>query len=375
MRILTVLNYYSPYISGLTEVARMVAEEAVRQGHAVTVLTSQHDDALPREDRIEGVRIVRYPVQLRLHKGVVSLVFPKLFRTLAAEADVIHFHLPKLEAGLLARLAPRDIPLVVTYHCDVAPSSGGGFLDRTAVAAVLRSARAALDRAGRIVVSSLDYARDSEIVSPFLAKCCEIPPPDKAPAGLEPRRPRPGLPRIGFLGRFTEEKGLGVLLEAFESLKDSARLVLAGNNQSVAGGSEYQSLREKIDSLGGAVEVPGQVPEEALFDFYRSLDVLVLPSINSYEAFGIVQVEAMKAGVPVVASDLRGVRVPIQVTGNGYLAAPGDARDLAARIAQLLEERRDPETVARKAWAAFPFRAAERAVLGLLTGPRAAAAP
>jgi len=108
----------------------------------------------------------------------------------------------------------------------------------------------------------------------------------------------------------------------------------------VAGGSDYRRLRDRIESLGTSVQTPGYIPEESLHEFYSSLDVFVLPSVSSYEAFGMVQVEAMKAGVPVVATDMRGVRIPVQRTGNGILVPPRVPSMLADAIVTVLTEPR-----------------------------------
>jgi glycosyltransferase involved in cell wall biosynthesis len=138
---------------------------------------------------------------------------------------------------------------------------------------------------------------------------------------------------------------------------------LAGNFTDVVGGSEYARLRGRIESLGGSVQVTGYIPEEHLQQFYASLDAFVLPSITSYEAFGMVQVEAMKAGVPVVATDMRGVRIPVQRTGNGILVPPRAAPALADAIVKVLT---DPRFQARReifdrAWEAFsPDRVVDR---------------
>lgn len=359
-RVLTALSYYAPYISGLTEFARLAAEHLAASGHDVTVVTTRHEAGLAARETLRGVKVVRADPLLRLHKGIISIDFIREFRKAAAAAGIVHLHLPLLESGLLAGLVPRQTPLVITYHCDVTRSAHGGLVDRLAVAAVRRSCRVACLAARRITVSSADYASGSPVVSDLAAKWVEAPPPDKAPRGAPLRADREdGQFRIGFLGRFTEEKGVPVLLEAFREIIEAvpmARLVLGGNYQTVAGGSEFRRLEALIRSLGDRVELLGQIPEQRLFDFYRSLDLFVLPSINSYEAFGMVQVEAMKVGVPVVASDLRGVRVPVQRTGNGSLATPGSPADLARAIVALYRSRENfvPATVARRAWQAFP---------------------
>ena len=75
MRILVALTYYTPYVSGLTIYADRIARAWVKRGHEVTVLTSHHDPALPKEEVIEGVRVIRAPILFRISKGAVMPAF------------------------------------------------------------------------------------------------------------------------------------------------------------------------------------------------------------------------------------------------------------------------------------------------------------
>lgn len=358
-RVLAILNYYHPHISGLSEHARRIAEGLVRGGCQVTVLTGRHDPSLPKEELLHGVRVVRADPWFSLHKGCVSGEFFSLFRDLSLTADLLHLRLPMLEAGPLAMIAPSRLPLVASYHCDVTSQGSGNAVDLAAVAAVRFSARLCLRRADRITVTSVDYASSSPVLGGFESKWTVVHPPDDAPAFRPRVMPPSSTPRVGFLGRFAAEKGLDVLLDAIPLVLrqvPGARFILAGNHASVAGGSEYPRLRTRIEALGAALEIPGFIPAPELFDFYRSLDVFVLPSVDSYEAFGIVQVEAMKSGVPVVATNRPGVRVPVTLTGNGILVPPGDAAALAGAIVRILSPRGrfTPDQVAAAAWRVFP---------------------
>jgi glycosyltransferase involved in cell wall biosynthesis len=163
-------------------------------------------------------------------------------------------------------------------------------------------------------------------------------------------------PAIGFLGRFVEEKGIDVLLDAAPAILEKfpdATFQLAGAAQGVAGGSILPRLQGKIEALGAHVALPGRLSDEALPLFYASLDAFVLPSINAYEAFGMVQAEAMAQGTPVIASDLPGVRRTVQLTGIGALARAGDARALADAVIRVLHERRTRNEVRQRALAVF----------------------
>ncbi len=361
LRVLTVLNYYFPYISGVSEYARLVAEGLARDGMEVTVLTGRHQAQLaPRED-LNGVRLIRAEPLLFLHKGYLSFDFLVQYLSLLRNADVVLMHLPMLESGLFALLTPSSKPILAKYHCDVAPSRNRSIVDRLAVWAVRTSARICARRARKVIVSSFDYAQGSDVLRGFDHKLVEVHPPDKATRTSLTSKPPLSLgrpPRVGFLGRFVEEKGIDVLLSAIplvlKHLPDT-RFLLAGDYATVAGGSSFQSLKGRLDALAANVEVLGKLAEEDLFPFYRSLDLFLLPSINSYEAFGMVQVEAMKSGVPVIASDLRGVRVPVQKTGNGLIVPPCDAQALAAAIIEVLTQTSPPAPtqIAERAWNVF----------------------
>jgi glycosyltransferase involved in cell wall biosynthesis len=230
---------------------------------------------------------------------------------------------------------------VSTYHCDVV--AGREWLDRLAAAAVHFSSRLCLRRSRKIIVTSFDYAAGSPILRGLEDKWLEIFPPCKEIA-FQPPMNGPAddrVARIGFLGRFVREKGIDILLDAVPLVAKklpNAKFLLAGELADVAGGTIYRQIQSRLDLAGSNVELLGRLEDPELQAFYSSLDLFVLPSVNSYEAFGMVQVEAMRAGVQVVASDIRGVRVPVQLTGSGELVPPGDPVALAASILRCLSK-------------------------------------
>ena len=325
------LNYYAPYVSGLTNVARDVAVGLVERGHRVKVVTSRHDPALPEFETVDGVDVERAPVVARLGKGVVS---PTLVtRTIAASrrARLTNLHLPMLEAGLIAGRCAS--PVALTYHCDVSlPPGALNAVQRTVVDA---SSRRAVRAARTVVVTSDDYAQHSRLWPAMRGRTVVIPPPcHERPAGRPRFRDGDGL-HVGFLGRIVEEKGLQYLVRAFQALGDpDARLLIGGDFAAVAGGSVVDEVRALIAG-DPRIRLLGFLPEAEIADLYASLDVFALPSVNAFEAFGIVQVEAMMAGVPALASDLPGVRTPVQETGFGRIAAPRDVAGLATGLREL----------------------------------------
>lgn len=366
-RVTMALTYYAPYVSGLTEAARIVAEELVSRGVSVRVATTRHDPTLPAVEEVNGVEVHRAPVVARLGKGTVSPAFPGLVRRLTRDADVLNLHLPLLEAGLLARLA-GPVPVVTTYQCDVDLPAGA--VNALQVRAVDASSRAAMRRSAAVAVSSADYAHESRLWGAMDGRTVEISPPCLTRTGGQPSfRRGPGM-HVGFLGRLVAEKGVEHLVDGFMALDDpDSRLLVAGDYEKVAGGSVVDRIRARAAG-DPRITLLGFLPDSALADFYASLDVFVLPSVNSLEAFGIVQVEAMMAGVPVVASDRPGVRTPVQRTGFGQVVPPGDAGAIARALPEVAAL---PDRAAGAARAAAVYGASSTADAYLETFRRAAA--
>ena len=108
MRILEVLTYYRPHVSGLTIYVERLSKALAEQGHEVTVLTSQFDRSLPRFENMHGVNVIRVPVAFRVSKGVIMPTFGHHATRLARWADVMHLHLPQFDAPGLALTGPSS---------------------------------------------------------------------------------------------------------------------------------------------------------------------------------------------------------------------------------------------------------------------------
>lgn len=347
--LLIVLNYYSPYVSGLTNVARDVAEGMSLRGWRVTVVASQHAPELPLEDVVNGVRIVRVPVWLKIGKGVISPAFIPTVRRESLRAKVVNIHAPMLEAGLAATVSRA--PVVLTYQCDVslAPTLFGRLQHKI----LDYSTRTAARHAKFVTVTSDDYADHSRVRSSLSAQRRVIPATCHVRSGgIADYRDGPGL-HVGFLGRIVEEKGIEYLVDGFRAFNNrDARLLIAGDFAAVAGGSVIDRVRQRIGD-DPRIKMLGFLPDEALDNFYASLDVFALPSVNPFEAFGIVQVEAMMRGIAVIASDLPGVRQPVIATAMGQIVAPRSSSEITAALERLLVARPDVVAGAARARALY----------------------
>ena len=343
--IVCAVNYYAPYVSGLTEVVRIVAEEAAARGKSVLVVAGKHDPALPSREVRNGVDVIRTPVVARIGKGLISPAFVPTVIRYGRKAGVVNLHMPMIESGAIA-LGLGRTPLVTTYQCDIALPDGA--FNALQMKVMDASNALALRRSDVQVPSSADYAVHSRLSQwmPAETQFPIAPPTYQHPAAEPTYRETAGL-HVGFLGRLVEEKGLEFLVDGFKALPDQdARLLIGGDYSKVAVGSTVEKVLKHIGD-DTRIRLLGFLPDDKIAEFYASLDVFALPSVNAFEAFGIVQVEGMKAGVAALASDLPGVRTPVQNTGFGRIVPPRDSAAITRTLVELKDKPLDREEGAR----------------------------
>jgi rhamnosyl/mannosyltransferase len=337
MKILHIGKYYPPYLGGMETVLRHLTEGLLDRACEVTVLTAGDgpDEGVetvagPRSGR--PGRLVRAPVYGHLNSQPLTLTLMGLIRReiVQLEPDLVHLHLPNplAAAAWLGLRASRTVALpslAVWYHADITRQRLGRLLVAPIIQACLRAS------AG-ISVSSATLAMASTSLAGWRDKIRVIP------FGIDPEpwnRITPSLdgPFL-FVGRLVPYKGLGVLLEAVARVPD-CKLIIVGE------GPLESPLRSRVADLGldGRVIFVGPMDESGVAQHLARARALVLPSVDASETFGLVQLEAMAAGVPVVASDLpTGVR-EVGVRGlTCHLVPPGDAEALARVLAALGED-------------------------------------
>jgi glycosyltransferase involved in cell wall biosynthesis len=350
MRVLIALTYYRPHYSGLTIYTERLAGALAARGHQVTVLTSRFDPSLPPVEHSNRVEIVRPSVWMRVSKGVLMPTMLWHAWRLLRQADIVNLHVPQLDAGpiaLLARLMGK--PVVLTYHCDLMLPKGfvHGIANQVSHLANQISARAA----DVIVTNTRDYAEHSPFLQHFLGKIRVIPPPVELPFitdnDIQDFRGKyeieDGQVVIGMAARLATEKGVEYLIEALPGVLKkfpTVRVLFVGQYQNVLGEEQYAAmLAPLIRALDCHWTFLGVISPIELAAFFRTCDVTVLPSINGTESFGMVQIEAMSCGTPVVASDIPGVRQPVLTTGMGRIVTPRDAVALEKALIEVLDQR------------------------------------
>jgi glycosyltransferase involved in cell wall biosynthesis len=349
MHILTGLTYYRPHTSGLTIYAERMARAFTRRGHEVTVLTSQDDRQLARLDCLDGVTVVRVPPMMRVSKGLLMPAMPFVAWKLARRADVVNLHMPQLDAAYIAWIGKMmHKPVVLTYHCDLRLPQG-------VIHAIANQVSHGADHfaawgSDAIVSLTRDYAEHSAYLTRYMDKLHVLDAPvELAPASEMDIRAfhekfdiHPGQRIIGMAARLATEKGVEYLVQALpQVLKQipDARLLFVGSYQNVIGEEAYAArILPLIAGLKNHWSLMGNLSPVEMTAFFKTCELLVMPSLNSTEAFGLVQVEAMSCGTPVVATDLPGVRVPVKMSGMGRVVPVADSAAIAQAILDILAE-------------------------------------
>ncbi|UCD98041.1 MAG: glycosyltransferase family 4 protein [Chloroflexota bacterium] len=349
MNVLISLMYYRPHYSGMTVYAERLARALAVKGHQVTVLTSRFDPSLPGYEVRQGVTIIRPKVLMRISKGVIMPTLPYWAWKLVSKADVVNAHAPQPDAALVASISKLlGKPVVLTYQCDLRLPEG--LIHYIVNQGSHLANRLSGQLADTIVSTSLDYAENSPFLSRYLDKVIAVQPPIQlapvTPEDVAAFRSKynllPGQRIIGMAARLATEKGVEFLVEAMPKVLEkypTARVLFAGQHQEVLGEEFYaQRLAPMINDLGDHWTFLGILPATEWSVFFHEAEVTVLPSINSTEAYGMVQVESMTCGTPVVVSDLPGVREPVRNTGMGLIVPPQNSDDLSKALVSILDK-------------------------------------
>ena len=337
MKIAHVVLGFPPFRSGISNSAYHMCWQMGYQGHAVTVFTLRTRSSPIEENYPFTVRRLR-PL---IHYGNAGFV-PQLLWQLQ-RFDIVHLHYPFFGAAEMIYFLDkfRDFKLIVSYHMDVEGGSGmKKFFDWHSSHVMPRI----LNSADKIIVSSMDYAESSLIKDRLRIE------PDKfvaIPFGVNARIFRPRrkddalVKKHGLVNKFTilfvgaldqahYFKGINYLIKALQLIAgdDSYRLLVVGDGNLA---HSYRSLASSF-GLERKVIFAGEVSDDVLPLYYNLADIFVLPSTDRSEAFGIVVLEAMASGVPVLVSDIPGVRTLVGRNERGLLVKPRRADILAVKI-------------------------------------------
>lgn len=328
MRILHISKYYEPFKGGIEKVILELASGSVKAGHEVVVLSSNVDWRY-KEDMIEGVKVVRLPRMGVAFSQPLTMSFLWKAKKWMEWADVVQVHTPNPLAELSFMVQDVKKPLVATYHCDV--------VRQKALYKVYEPVSdKLLARADKITVSTPNHVEYSKPLQDYKNKIEVIPFGVRAKHAQKTMAVNEHLKKIKdelgdyflFVGRLVPYKGVDVLLHAMRQVKEN--LVVIGQ------GPRWEAWYMLAQDLGVAdrVRLIGRVDDDNEFGAYiHGCHSLVLPSIDESEAFGIVLIEAMSCGKPVITTKLKSGVPWVNDKGvTGLEVMPKDAEGLAKAL-------------------------------------------
>lgn len=332
LKVLHVGKYYPPVPGGMERVVEMLCR--ISRGRLQSRVLAFDRSRSTKEDIVDGVPVTR--VGTLGQAGSVPIA-PRFARHLnRVDADLMIVHEPNPWALLSLLLAPPRVPFAIWFHSDVVRPELQYRLFYAPIA------RPAYDTAQRFIVSSPPLASASRVLSRYLKKTAVIP------FGIDPAawrsdnesarranaiRAAAGKPIVLFLGRLVPYKGVDVLIDAAAPLP--VHVVVAGD------GAMRRAWIDRASAMKGCAtfEFTGALADADVKAWMHAADVLVLPSITKAEAFGVVQLEAMATGTPVISTNLpSGVPWVNRNGETGLVVTPGDVPALRHAIEVLLAD-------------------------------------
>ncbi len=331
-------KYYHPDAGGIESVTSSLARGAVKAGHKVTVVCF-------KKTHVNEVEVIAGVLVLRASIGKLIVSQPLGWRYLvlclreSRHADVVHLHAPNMLAAICGILMAKKVRLLVHWHSDVI---GKGWLG----SALKPLEFLLLKRADKIVATSHVYANASPTLKPFCSKISVVPIGVQDPKQIDvciselPSMPSDlgakvkGRRFILAVGRLVPYKGFNVLIEAAQYLCEDAVVVIVG------AGPLQEDLKHAINAAGVSdrVYLVGRQSDEVLSALFNAAALFCLPSVERSEAFGVVLLEAMAYGLPIVATNIPGSGVPwVNQHGVSGINVPvGDSLALANAFNRIL---------------------------------------
>ncbi len=343
MKIVVTTPYFYPKSGGLESYAYFSCMSLLSEGVDVRVITSQNDRTQPQEVKIGNLRVNRLPILAKVSntpinpKWFISLY--KFFISYRPDIVITNTPVPFMSdvSGAICRIL--GIPYVVVYH-------GGGFTSNNFALKTIMwfyentFERILLSLASHIVVLN-EYVKLNKLNS-FAHKITVIPP-GLTITNSEETSPSPAnsfrLLFVGNLDKANSYKGLGTFLSALRQLVNNqqpVKAIIVGGGDSL---SDYKKMAKKL-KLDNYVEFLGSIPLDKLPKVYSRSDILVFPSLSDVESLGLVLLEAMSFGLPIVASKVGGVPFIMTNNRNGILFEPGDDVALAAAVSKIVEDKK-----------------------------------
>jgi len=334
IRILQISKFFYPHFGGMEKVVRDI-NVGLKEDVNIKVLTCQVKGKGNKEI-IDDIEVFRADSIGTYFSVPISFTFPFLLKRISRDRDILHFHLPFPMAVMSYLLVKPKGKIVVWWHSDILRPK---YLYKLLYKPFLRRF---LNKVDKIIVATPYHIINSDILKDFKNKCEVIPYgidieqfnfTDEIKGKVEKIRRKYGLKIILFVGRLVYYKGLEYLIQAMKSV--DAKLLVIGEGY----------LQESLQKLVGKLKMEnkvfflGRVGNSEIVAYYYACDIFVLPSIEKTEAFGLVQLEAMACGKPVINTNLpTGVPYVGLDKITGITVPPKNSKALAEAINILLND-------------------------------------
>lgn len=334
MKVVQLVKYYDPCQGGMESVVKNLVEGVVDCSDDIsfTVYSNNHVQSFARVKKIfEKITVVKEITPIYLKSQPLNLRYPAL-KKLIEENDIIHHHypFPTMELGLLKYLKKFDNKkFIITWHANI-KNSRWSWIEKFYNPIIKRL----LDRADYIIVTSPQLFDASDVLKNYKDKIKVIPlsfdPKYEISKGK--KRPVDRDFELLFVGKLRKYKGVEYLITAIQGL--SVRLTIVGS------GEELASLQEQVKYLAIEDQVTfiTNASDQELSKIYKASDLFILPSINEAEAFGVVQLEAMANGLPVINTHLdSGVPFVSLNDFSGITVMPKSSESIRSAIIRIIE--------------------------------------
>ena len=337
MKILQTPARFYPHVGGVESYVYNLSRELVKMGNEVSVICANEPNA--GDGVVDGVKVKRLGY---VGKIANTNITPKLpYAIWKEDFDVIHTHLPTPWSAdwsvLVSKI--RRKPAVVTYHNDIA---GFGAMRYVAKAYNRTMLKFILGEVKKIIITNKKHLKFSPFLNDYTEKIEVIPP------GVDTNKFRPletdkeenSIFFLSVLDRYHEYKGLEYLLQALKIVKGeikNVKLTVGGR------GELFDYYKGMAYSLGlrNNVKFVGYIPEDEILGYYNRSELFVLPSVSpTQEGFGIVLLEAMACGLPVITTNIVGLADEIEKEDAGVVIEPRNSAKLAEYIIRFFQDKK-----------------------------------
>lgn len=331
IKVLQVNKLYYPHIGGIETVVRDIAE-GLKEKTDMKVLACRKSRGKTVDEVINGV-FVRKSGSLGIYFSMpVSIPFIKYFRKMSCKSDIVHIHMPFPLSDVACLLSGYRGKVILSWHSDIVKQKKLMIFYKPFMKYLLR-------RADKIIVATQGHIDGSAYLKPYADKCCVIP------YGIDEKKyilsqkssvlecNDKSARKVLFIGRLVYYKGVDVLLESFRHVS-GCELFIIGTGKLDA------ELHEKAEKGGiaGKVHFMGSVSDDEVKQALNDCDIFILPSVANSEAFGIVQMEAMMYGKPVINTGLPTGVPYVSIDGEtGITVPPNDSEAMAKAIQKLAD--------------------------------------